>query len=68
MIREIGDRDMEADALNGLGEVFLETGEAGQARVHHAAALRLASETGAPRQQARAHSGLARVDRLRSQG
>jgi hypothetical protein len=29
--------------------------------VHHAAALRLASEVGAPLEQARAHSGLARV-------
>jgi hypothetical protein len=37
------------------------TGEAGKARAHHAAALELTSEIGAPLEQARAHSGLARA-------
>lgn len=33
----------------------------GKARAHHAAALRLASEVGEPREQARSHDGLARA-------
>jgi hypothetical protein len=32
------------DALNGLGEVLLGTGQPGQARTHHPAALGLASQ------------------------
>ena len=61
MSRGGGDRVVEAEALNGLGGVLLHTGEAGKARVHHAAALRLASEADAPLEQAHAHSGLARA-------
>jgi tetratricopeptide (TPR) repeat protein len=61
MSREIGDRDLEANALNGLGDFHLLTGNADKARAHHAAALRLASATDSSRQQARAHSGLARA-------
>jgi Flp pilus assembly protein TadD len=51
---------MQADALNGLGEVLLRTGDPGNARSYHAAGLRLVSQADSPRQQARAHSGLAR--------
>jgi Flp pilus assembly protein TadD len=61
VFREIGDPILEADALNGLGEVLCHTGEADKARAHHATALRLASEADTPQQQARAHSGLARA-------
>lgn len=61
MSSEIGARVVEADALNGLGDVLFHTGEAGKARVHHTAALRLASEAGGPLEQARAHSGPARA-------
>jgi tetratricopeptide (TPR) repeat protein len=61
MSRENGVPDMKAEALNGLGDVLLQTGDVGEARAHHAAALRLASEVGSPGNQARAHSGLARA-------
>jgi len=45
----------------GLGDLFLQTGDVGKARVHHATALRLASQGGVPLNQARAHRGLARA-------
>jgi tetratricopeptide (TPR) repeat protein len=61
VLREVGDRQKEADALNGLGEVLLRRDERDKARGCHTAALRLASEAGLPQQQARAHGGLARV-------
>lgn len=61
VFREIGDAGMETEALNGLGEVLFRTGDADKAREHHATALRLASEADVPLEQARAHSGLARV-------
>jgi tetratricopeptide (TPR) repeat protein len=46
--RETGARALEAGALNGLGNVLSRTGDAGKARAHHAAALRLASEADGP--------------------
>jgi tetratricopeptide (TPR) repeat protein len=52
---------LEAVALNGLGNVLFQAGDADQAHERHAAALRLASKADAPREQARAHSGLARA-------
>jgi tetratricopeptide (TPR) repeat protein len=34
--REIGDRDLEADTLDGLGDVLCQTSDAGKARAYHA--------------------------------
>jgi len=59
--RETGDWLQEAQALNGFGDLLCRTGDAGKARAYHAAALRLATEACAPREQARAHRGLARA-------
>ena len=59
MFRSSGDRGGQADVLNGAGETLLATGEPGQARASHTAALTLARETGDRYQQARAHRGLA---------
>jgi tetratricopeptide (TPR) repeat protein len=61
MSREMGDPGREAHALNSLGDVLGLTGDTGQARKYHATALRLASETDSPLEEARAHSGLARA-------
>jgi DNA-binding SARP family transcriptional activator/Tfp pilus assembly protein PilF len=61
--REIGEPELEAEALNDLGDLFFQTGSADKARAQYAAALRLASEIRSLRQQARAHSGLARIHR-----
>jgi tetratricopeptide (TPR) repeat protein len=49
----------EAEVLNSIGETLLATGQPGQARDHHAAALTLTRRTGALHEQARAHRGLA---------
>jgi tetratricopeptide (TPR) repeat protein len=35
LFRKIGDRDLEADALNGLGDVLVQIGDADKARAHH---------------------------------
>jgi tetratricopeptide (TPR) repeat protein len=59
--QELGNRAGEAEALNGLGEVFLATGQPDQARTQHATALSLASQTGDQNQQAYAHNGIARA-------
>jgi tetratricopeptide (TPR) repeat protein len=61
--RETGDQEDEAEALNGLGEVLLGTGQPGQARVRYAAALGLASQIGGKYQEARAHNGLGQARR-----
>jgi hypothetical protein len=52
---------MQTEALNGLGDVLFAAGDAGTAGEHYATALRLASQAGLPREQARAHTGLARA-------
>lgn len=41
-----------------MGEILLLTGQPGQARVEHTAALTLASQIGDAYEQARAHNGL----------
>lgn len=64
MCRQIGDRQAEADTLNSLGEAFLGTGCPAEARIHHAAALDSASQTGNTYEQARAHNGLGRTHRV----
>jgi tetratricopeptide (TPR) repeat protein len=61
MFREMGDRSSEAETLNSLGDVLLATGQPGDARAQHAAALGLAGQVGDRYEQARAHYGLARV-------
>lgn len=58
IFREIGDPVMQADALNGLGDVHFQMGAPDQARIYHAASLQLVNQTGTTREQARAHSGL----------
>jgi len=58
LFREIGERAGEAEALNGLGDVLLATGQAERARAHYAAALVLASQIGDKHEQARARAGL----------
>jgi hypothetical protein len=57
--RETGNRDGEADALNGLGE--LTTGQHEQASIQYSAALGLACQIGGNYQQALAHRGLTRA-------
>ena len=59
LFRQTGDRSGEAEALNGLGEVLLATGEPDGARAQHASALALTTGTGDVYEQARAHHGLA---------
>ncbi len=59
--RETGNRDDEADALNGLGELLLTTGQHEQASIQYSAALGLACQIGGNYQQARAHRGLTRA-------
>ena len=58
LFRESGDRTGEAEALNGVGEILLATGQPDEARAEHAAALALASQIGDAYEQARAHRGL----------
>jgi hypothetical protein len=57
--REIGDRSLESQALNGLGETLRAIGRAPEAAARHAAALGLARETGDRHEEARSHDGLA---------
>ena len=58
--REIGDRDGEADALNGAGETLLATGQPGRpALPHHRARPR--PPTGNQHEQARALTRLGEV-------
>jgi tetratricopeptide (TPR) repeat protein len=59
--RELGDRAQETIALNALGEVMSQTGDNERSRAYHTEAFRVASEIGVLREQARAHSGLART-------
>jgi tetratricopeptide (TPR) repeat protein len=58
--RKMGDQSDEAEALNGLGEVFLATGRAVGILAQHRAALGLAARIGDTYEQARAHRGVAR--------
>lgn len=61
LFRQTGDRNGQADALNGLGETLLATGQLTDAREQHSAALAVAAQIGGRYQQARAHYGLARA-------
>jgi hypothetical protein len=49
--------------LNDVGETYLATGRVAEARSSHRAALALAEEVQARREQARAHDGIARCAR-----
>lgn len=60
--RQTGNRQDEADALNGLGAVHLETGRYGDALDQHAQALELARSIGAQREAAAALRGLGRAE------
>ena len=59
LFRELGDRAGEAEALNGLGDALLASGQPEDARAQHAIALGLASQIGDKFERARAHNGLA---------
>ena len=48
VFRDIDDPGHEAAARNSLCDVLLRTGQADQARAHHAAALRLATQATTP--------------------
>jgi hypothetical protein len=61
VFREIGEREGQALALNGLGEAAHAAGRPGEALAHHTEALAIATETGARDQQIRARKGLAPV-------
>jgi tetratricopeptide (TPR) repeat protein len=60
IFRDTGHRYGEASALNGLGEALHDAGLPG-ALTEHSAALAIATETGDRDEQARAHTGAARV-------
>lgn len=60
LVRETGHRYGEASTLNGLGEALHAAGLPG-ARAQHAAALRIATETGDRDEQDRANAGIART-------
>ncbi|MGH3156420.1 MAG: tetratricopeptide repeat protein, partial [Streptosporangiaceae bacterium] len=59
--RENADKAAEAETLNGLGDVFLATGQHRQACTQYTAALDLAGQIGRKYEQARAHDGLGRA-------
>ena len=59
LLRRIGDRASEAEALNDLGQVLLAAGDPSEARAQHGQALELAEEIGDRYEQARAHDGIA---------
>jgi DNA-binding SARP family transcriptional activator/Flp pilus assembly protein TadD len=59
MVQETGHRYGEASVLNGLGEALHAAGLPG-AREQHAAALRIATDTGDRDEQVRANAGFAR--------
>jgi DNA-binding SARP family transcriptional activator/tetratricopeptide (TPR) repeat protein len=63
LFRRHGDRDGETWSLNGLGEACHAAGNAAAAKANHVQALAVAARTGALEQEARAHCGLARVER-----
>jgi len=58
--REIGDRRGQSDALNQLGALALDTGDAERARQLHAEALSLAREVASLVDEAGALSGIGR--------
>jgi tetratricopeptide (TPR) repeat protein len=60
LFREIGERDGEASALNGLGETASATSHPAEALTHHTAAHAIAAAIGEQLQHARAHAGLGR--------
>jgi tetratricopeptide (TPR) repeat protein len=61
LCRDNNDMSVQAIALNGLGELLLETGRTADALARHAVALDAASQVGEKYEQARAHAGLARA-------
>ena len=62
--REAGDREGQAAALNGLGEVACTAGHPTEARAYHSDAHAIAVAIGDRYQQARAHTGLGRTYRI----
>ena len=63
ILREVGDRNSESDVLNDVGQTYLASGRVAEAVSSHRAALVLAGEVQARREQARAHDGIARCVR-----
>ncbi|MFD0409813.1 BTAD domain-containing putative transcriptional regulator [Kitasatospora sp. NPDC127116] len=61
--RQIGNRRVEADAINGLGTVYRKTGQYGAALDQHTRALELARSIGAQREAAAALRGLGQAER-----
>ena len=59
--QEIGYRECEMDALNGLGLALGQQGRLDDAVEQHAAALTLSEQSGSRWQQAHAHDGLAQA-------
>jgi Flp pilus assembly protein TadD len=65
IFRELGDREGQTCALNGLGEAANTAGRPTDALTHHTTALSVATDIGVANQQARAHTGLGQAyDRL----
>jgi hypothetical protein len=58
MAYDMGERRIEADTHNTLGELVPATGDRAAALTHHQAALTLATEIGDPYQQDRAQAGV----------
>ncbi|QQQ77177.1 tetratricopeptide repeat protein [Saccharothrix sp. 6-C] len=59
--RATGNRDLEAEVLDTLGELATAEGDPGRAVDHHHEALALTRRTGDRHEEARAHDGLARA-------
>jgi hypothetical protein len=59
LFRRIGHQASQAQALNGMGNLMLATGQLGQSRAQHGLALDLATRIGDKYQQGAAHDGLA---------
>lgn len=59
--RATGNRDLEAEVLDTLGELATAGGDPGRAVEHHHEALALTRRTGDRHEEARAHDGLARA-------
>jgi tetratricopeptide (TPR) repeat protein len=59
LAQEVGDRNWQYEAWQGLGRLKRATGDPDSAITHHSQALALADELGQPDDQARAHDGLA---------
>ena len=59
--RATGNRDLESEVLDSLGELATANGDPGRAVGHHHEALALTGRTGDRHEEARAHDGLARA-------